>query len=79
MIYIQNNKTLRVSFKGPDHLQKDLFLKNHTSFAMPKKIRVNFNITRNQYNLYDMFSITLDRKAKQPLFLMLQIKVRLVI
>ena len=25
-------------FKGPDHLQKNLFLKNHISFAMPKKI-----------------------------------------
>ena len=24
--------------KGPDHLQKNLFLKNHKSFAMPKKI-----------------------------------------
>ena len=26
------------SFKGPDHLQKNLFKKNHKSFAMPKKI-----------------------------------------
>ena len=25
-------------FKGPDHLQKHLFLKNHISYAMPKKV-----------------------------------------
>ena len=27
-----------INIKGPDHLQKNLFLKNHKSFAMPKKI-----------------------------------------
>ena len=24
--------------KGPDHLQKNLILKNHKSYAMPKKL-----------------------------------------
>ena len=26
-----------LKFKGPDHLQKNLFKKNHKSYAMPKK------------------------------------------
>ena len=35
---VYNQYEYKVLFKGPDHLQKNLFLKNHKSFAMPKKI-----------------------------------------